>query len=184
MLIKNNRNHLNPACPILANRTWLQLIHEIDNSDFKIALHVVNDAASAYKGIIPSDCWKEPYMSEQEFMEEAVQGVRFYGYFEDGLLLGVMGIQQSKDVTLIRHAYVLTECHRKGIGEKLLKFLIGMAGTKDILVGTWTDAWWAVRFYKKNGFKSLHSESINALEKYWNIPRRQAECSLVLKLIR
>jgi GNAT superfamily N-acetyltransferase len=160
------------------------MIREIYNSEFKTALLVINDAALAYRGVIPEDCWKQPYMSEDEFVEEVEQGVRFYGYFEDETLLGIMGIQRSKEVTLIRHAYVLTKCQRRGVGKELLKRLIEMAETEEILVGTWADAWWATGFYEKSGFKSLCGESFNMLKKYWNIPFRQAECSVVLKLIR
>jgi GNAT superfamily N-acetyltransferase len=157
------------------------LIRKIPPSELGSILSVVNDAAQAYKGVIPADMWKEPYMTAQELKEELERGVEFYGYFENERLLGVMGIQPVKDVTLIRHAYVLTDYQRRGIGEKLLKHLIALAQTRDILVGTWTAAWWAVRFYEKNDFQLVPRESRSNLRQYWSIPDRQAETSVVLK---
>jgi GNAT superfamily N-acetyltransferase len=132
--------------------------------------------------VIPTEVWKEPYMTVGELKEELERGVEFYGWFENGVLVGVMGIQPVKDVTLIRHAYVLTSNQRKGIGEKLLKHLLGLAQTKDVLVGTWAAAWWAVQFYQKNGFRLVPLESRNKLRQHWSIPDRQAETSVVLKL--
>ncbi len=153
-------------------------------SSFKQAdiLAVINDAAQAYKGVIPPDCYHEPYMSPQELSEELARGVEFYGYKQDGNLLAVMGIQRVKDVTLIRHAYVLTSQQRGGIGKKLLCHLLALAGTSQVLVGTWTAAWWAVQFYEKNGFQAIPKESRTHLRQYWTISDRQAETSIVLKL--
>jgi GNAT superfamily N-acetyltransferase len=152
-------------------------------SEFEEAVKVINDAAQAYKGVIPADRWKEPYMPASEFKLEAEGGVEFYGWKENGALVAVMGIQLVNDVTLIRHAYVLTAHQRRGIGEKLLKHLLGLATTSTVLVGTWEATWWAVRFYEKHGFRLLPTEEKDRLlRKYWNIPERQIETSVVLKL--
>ena len=114
------------------------MIRKVVPSEFKLVLSVVNDAAQAYKGVIPDDCWKEPYMTSQELWEEVERGVDFYGNFENDRLIAVMGIQAVNNVTLIRHAYVLTSCQLRGFGEKLLRHLINLAETKEVLVGTWT----------------------------------------------
>jgi GNAT superfamily N-acetyltransferase len=152
-------------------------------SDSDSILKVVNDAAQAYKDVIPSDRWKDPYMSSEELKKELESGVEFYGWEENDTLLGVMGIQPVKDTTLIRHSYVLTKHQRKGIGEKLLNHIKNLAKTSEILVGTWQDATWAVRFYEKHGFKLVSSkEKDKLLRKHWNIPDRQIETSVVLKL--
>jgi GNAT superfamily N-acetyltransferase len=152
-------------------------------SDSDSISKVVNDAAQAYKDVIPSDRWKEPYMSSEELRKEIENGVEFYGWEENDTLLGVMGIQPVKDTTLIRHSYVLTKHQRRGIGEKLLNHLKNLAKTSEILVGTWQDATWAVRFYEKHGFKLVSSkEKDKLLRKYWNIPERQIETSVVLKM--
>jgi GNAT superfamily N-acetyltransferase len=152
-------------------------------SDSDSISKVVNDAAQAYKGVIPSDRWNDPYMSSEELKKEIENGVEFYGWKENDTLLGVMGIQPVEDTTLIRHSYVLTKHQRKGIGEKLLNHLKNLAETSEILVGTWQDATWAVRFYEKHGFKLVSSkEKDRLLRKYWNIPDRQIETSVVLKL--
>ncbi len=128
------------------------MIRKLTNTDFQEIITVINDAATAYKGKIPADRWKEPYMDAQEIKEEIQNGVQFYGYVENNNLIAVMGIQLVNDVTLIRHAYTLTSHQRKGIGEKLLKHLLILAQTTRILVGTWEDAQWAVKFYEKHGF--------------------------------
>ena len=151
--------------------------------DFDCILNVVNDAAEAYKGVIPRDRWNEPYMSADELRQEIQDGVEFYGWMEDNVLVGVMGIQSFGDVALIRHAYVLTNRQRKGIGEKLLNQLLSLAQTSMVLVGTWEAANWAVRFYEKHGFKLVPTQEKNRLlRKYWKIPDRQVETSVVLKL--
>ena len=160
-----------------------QMISRLQPTEFKSILHVVNDAAEAYRGVIPEDRWKEPYMPAEELSEEIENGVEFHGWKEDGVLVGVMGIQPVNDVTLIRHAYVLTSRQRRGIGEKLLMHLLSMARTSEVLVGTWEAASWAVRFYEKHGFRLVSKEEKNRLlRKYWNIPERQVETSVVLKL--
>jgi GNAT superfamily N-acetyltransferase len=153
-------------------------------SDFDAILKVTNDAAQAYKGVIPDDRWKEPYMSAEELRGEIEAGVRFFGWLEGEHLLGITGIQSLKDTTLIRHAYVLPGYQRQGIGTKLLEYLIGLAETPEILVGTWADATWAIRFYEKDGFKLVSPrEKDRLLRTYWNIPERQVETSVVLRTI-
>jgi len=160
------------------------MIRSLLPSDFDAILKVINDAAQAYQGVIPDDRWKEPYMSAGELREEIEAGVRFYGCVEGGHLLGVAGIQALEDTTLIRHTYVLPGCQRKGIGKRLLKYLIGLAQTPEVLVGTWVDATWAIRFYEKHGFKLVSSrEKDRLLRTYWNIPERQIETSVVLRTI-
>jgi len=161
------------------------MISKLATSDFQAILTVVNDAAIAYKGKIPSDRWKEPYMPAQELKEEIEGGVQFYGLKDNNVLVAVMGIQLVKDVTLIRHAYVLTSYQRKGYGGKLLKHLLALAETPAVYVGTWEAANWAIKFYQKNGFKLVSKEEKNKLlKKYWSIPERQVETSVVLELKR
>ena len=124
-------------------------------------------------------------MPAQELKEEIQSGVQFYGWKENNVLLAVMGIQLVNDVTLIRHAYVLTSQQRKGLGENLLNYLLGLAQTSEVYVGTWEAAAWAVNFYEKHGFKLVSTEEKNKLlKKYWNIPERQVETSVVLELKR
>jgi len=158
------------------------MIRSLLPADFDAILEVINDAAQAYKGVIPDDRWKEPYMSTDELREEIEAGVRFIGWVEGGHLLGVAGIQALEDTTLIRHAYVLTKCQRKGIGTRLLEYLTDLAETPEVLIGTWADATWAIRFYEKHGFKLVSSrEKDRLLRTYWNIPERQIETSVVLR---
>jgi GNAT superfamily N-acetyltransferase len=140
----------------------------------------VNDAAQAYRGIIPADRWKEPYMPVEELRHEIADGVTFWGEELEGRLVGVMGIQDVDDVTLIRHAYVRTACRSQGIGGRLLAHLRTLS-RRPILMGTWADAVWAVRFYEKHGFRLVTpAEKDRLLRKYWNIPERQVETSVVL----
>ena len=158
------------------------MICKLTNNHFQAILTVINDAATAYRGKIPDDRWKEPYMSSEELKEEIQSGVQFYGYLENNVLIAVMGIQPVVDVTLIRHAYTLTSHQRKGIGEKLLNRLLKLARTDRILVGTWESASWAIKFYEKHGFKLLSRQETNRLlKKYWQIPERQVETSIVLE---
>jgi GNAT superfamily N-acetyltransferase len=141
---------------------------------------IINDAAQAYKGVIPEDRWQEPYMPIEELKHEIVDGVEFWGYEEAGDLIGVMGLQEKGDVYLIRHAYVDTRSQNHGIGRELLRHLEQMTD-KPILVGTWADATWAIRFYEKNGYRLLsRSETERLLKKYWKIPERQVVTSVVL----
>jgi GNAT superfamily N-acetyltransferase len=178
-----SRNTSQEVCtPLLP--VSIRMIRSLLPSDFDAILKVINDAAQAYKGIIPNDRWKEPYMSAEELKEEIEAGVRFFGWMEGGHLLGVAGIQALKATTLIRHAYVLPGCQRGGTGTRLLEYLMGLAETSEILVGTWADATWAIRFYEKHGFKLVSSrEKDRLLRTYWNIPERQIETSVVLRTI-
>ena len=160
----------------------MQKIKELSLEHSATILDIINDAASAYKGIIPGDRWKEPYMSAKELANEIRAGVRFYGWFEDGSMLGVAGIQNVSSCDLIRHCYVRTGYQRRGIGGALLQHLLSLVHTSLILVGTWEDATWAVRFYERHGFALVsRDEKDILLQDYWNIPRRQIETSVVLK---
>jgi len=151
----------------------------IDN-DFEAILQIINDASEAYRGIIPVDRWHEPYMPREELRAEVSAGVAFLGYEKDGELAGVMGTQNVQDVTLIRHSYVRTVQRGQGIGGELLDRIMGQA-TKPVLIGTWADAVWAVRFYGNHGFKVVSTqEKETLLRKYWNVPDRQIETSVVL----
>jgi len=155
-------------------------IRPCEERDFHILYEIINDAAVAYRGIIPPDRWKEPYMSTDELRHEIEEGVLFWGYEEDGALIGVMGIQDVQDVTLIRHAYVRTARRSQGIGGKLLS-LLKRKTAHPILVGTWATAVWAVRFYEKHGFRLVSPEEKDRLlKRYWSIPERQIETSVVL----
>lgn len=159
------------------------MIIKLNPTEYQAILDVVNDAAQAYKGVIPPDQWREPYMTTEEIKEELKNGVNFYGWKGNNVLTAVMGIQPINNVTLIRHAYVLTNRQRTGIGGKLLKHLLNLAKTPEILVGTWEAAYWAIRFYEKRGFKLLpKQETDKLLRKHWNITERQIETSVVLKL--
>ncbi|WP_293945635.1 MULTISPECIES: GNAT family N-acetyltransferase [unclassified Sphingobacterium] len=156
------------------------MIQKSQQSDFNTIYEIINDASLAYKGKIPHDRWKEPYMDESELREQIADGVEFWCYHQNAAIIGVMGIQHRSDVTLIRHAYVRTIARNKGIGGKLLKHLSSLTA-KPILIGTWADATWAIGFYVKNGFRQVtHLEKEFLLRKYWNIPPRQIETSVVL----
>jgi len=156
------------------------MIRRCDDRDFEVVWAVINDAARAYEGIIPSDRWKTPYMSKHELQEEIDDGIAFWGYEEEGKLIGVMGIQDVEDVTLIRHAYVRPERQGEGIGGRLLTQLRGQTD-RPILIGTWADAVWAIRFYEEHGFRLVSpDEKTRLLRRYWSIPDRQVETSVVL----
>jgi GNAT superfamily N-acetyltransferase len=149
-------------------------------TDFNTIFEIINDAAQVYKGIIPEDRWNEPYMHFEELRNEIEDGVVFWGWENDGQLIGVMGIQDKDEVTLIRHAYVLTRSQKLGIGTKLLQHLEMMI-EKPILIGTWATAAWAISFYEKNGYRLASDEDKNRLlRKYWSIPERQVMTSVVL----
>ena len=143
---------------------------------------MINDAAIKYTGVIPDNCWHEPYMSEQELVNEFTDGVRMFGYNRNNKLVGVVGIQEIKDVILIRHAYTLTPYQGKGAGGALLKYLLKRNQNSNLLVGTWQKATWAIRFYEKFGFV-LHAkkQSAQLLKKYWKIALKQIENSVVLE---
>jgi len=141
---------------------------------------IINDAAQAYRGVIPTDRWHDPYMTREALAHEIEQGVVFSGFEEEGQLLGVMGLQPVKDVTLIRHAYVTSARRGEGIGGKLLGHLLERT-PGPILVGTWAAAEWAIRFYEKHGFRQVsQAEKNRLLRTYWSIPERQVETSVVL----
>jgi N-acetylglutamate synthase-like GNAT family acetyltransferase len=149
-------------------------------SDVSDIFVIVNDAARAYQGVIPADRWHEPYMPLSQLQEEINRGVEFWGYEQNHRLVGVMGMQPVKDVTLIRHAYVKTAMRHRGIGGQLLIHLLERIEGR-ILVGTWQAADWAIRFYEKHGFQLVGEEEKNRLlGKYWQIPERQIETSVVL----
>lgn len=156
------------------------MILKCEERDFKQIYEIINDAASAYRGVIPADSWHEPYMTEDELKRQIDEGVQFWSYIEDGKIIGVMGIQQKTGVTLIRHSYVSTRNRKKGVGSKLLEHLCTKS-TTPVLIGTWADATWAIEFYQKHGFRLLpKEEKNNLLRKYWTIPDRQIEASVVL----
>jgi GNAT superfamily N-acetyltransferase len=156
------------------------MIRPCRDTEFDLIHAIINDAALAYKGVIPADCWKEPYMTEEELRHEIGQGVVFWGEEEAGELVAVMGIQDVRDVTLIRHAYVRTTKRNQGIGGRLLSFLQGQT-QRPILIGTWADAAWAVCFYEKRRFRLVSPEEKDRLlKKYWRVSQRQIEASVVL----
>jgi N-acetylglutamate synthase-like GNAT family acetyltransferase len=156
------------------------LIRESCEADSAAILAIVNAAAQAYRGVIPADRWREPYMPPDELEREIADGVVFWVAEEDGRLLGVMGIQDKGEVTLVRHAYVTPTVQRKGVGTSLLRHVQSLTG-KPVLIGTWADASWAIEFYRRNGFTvvpSTYKDSL--LLRYWSIPARQVETSVVL----
>ena len=150
------------------------------SADVQEMAAIINDAAVAYKGVIPADRWHEPYMPREELEQELAAGVQFVGYVAKGVLLGVMGIQEVKDVTLIRHAYVQTIARNRGVGGKLLACLRGQTH-RPVLIGTWSAATWAIRFYERHGFTVVTEREKNLLlKKYWTVPDRQIATSVVL----
>jgi len=156
------------------------MIRRCHEEDFEAIYEIVNDAATAYRGVIPADCWTEPYMPREELRDEIAAGIDFWGYEEDGSLAGVMGIQNVRDVTLIRHAYVRTASQRRGIGVALLESLNARTD-RPVLIGTWADAAWAIRFYEKHGFTLVSPEEKDRLLRaYWTVSDRQIETSVVL----
>ena len=156
------------------------MIRRCDGRDFEVIWAIINDGAQAYKGTIPADRWTEPYMSREKLQKEIDAGVVFWGYEEERELAGVMGIQEVRDVTLVRHAYVRTSSQKQGIGGKLLSHLRELA-SRPILIGTWADAAWAIQFYERHGFQLVGGEEKDQLLKqYWTIPERQIDTSVVL----
>ena len=155
------------------------LIRKSAEADLAAMLAIVKDAAQAYRGVIPADRWREPYMPADELAEEIASGVVFWVAEEEGRLLGVMGIQDKEAVALVRHAYVAPTLQRKGVGTRLLRHVQGIAD-KPILIGTWADAS-AIEFYRRNGFSVVpNSHKDRLLRTYWSIPARQIETSVVL----
>ncbi|MED5017337.1 GNAT family N-acetyltransferase [Paenibacillus chibensis] len=156
------------------------MIRLCDSRDDQAIFDIINDASQAYRGVIPEDRYHEPYMSEDELAQEIEDGVVFWGYEEDGRLVGVMGNQNKGDVALIRHAYVKSSHRQGGIGTKLLHHLMSLED-RPVLIGTWAAAVWAISFYEKNGFRRVSSaEKETLLRQYWNVPDRQIETSVVL----
>ena len=156
------------------------MIRRCDEGDFETIWTIVNDGAQAYKGIIPADRWTEPYMSREKLRHEIDDGVVFWACEDDGVVAGVMGLQHVLDVTLIRHAYVRGNSQQRGIGGRLLSHLREMT-SRPVMIGTWADAVWAIRFYERHGFHVVEAqEKDRLLKKYWNVPDRQIETSVVL----
>lgn len=156
------------------------MIRKCTDLDLAEMYAIINDAAQAYKGIIPDDCWREPYMSMDELRAEIRDGVEFWGLEENGKLTGVMGIQDKVTVALIRHAYVRTEHRNRGVGTQLLRHLESLTN-KPILIGTWAATRWAIHFYERNGYRLLSRQDIDRLlRQYWRIPERQIITSVVL----
>lgn len=156
------------------------MIRQCDASDLEAIYTIINDAAEAYRSVIPVDRWHEPYMNRDQLVGEIGDGVIFLGAEQEGQLNGVMGIQDKGDVTLIRHAYVRTGIQKQGIGSLLLHHIERLT-EKPILIGTWEDATWAISFYHRNGYQLVTQEEKNRLlKKYWSIPERQIETSVVL----
>ena len=158
------------------------MITEYTKKDVSNILSVINNAALKYKGIIPDDCWHEPYMSQQELLNEFDSGVRMFGYKKDNILVGVMGIQELNNVTLIRHAYTFSTYQGMGIGKLLLQYLFKINKSSILYVGTWQDATWAIQFYEKFGFV-IHKrkQTIELLKKYWEVSLKQIQNSVVLE---
>jgi GNAT superfamily N-acetyltransferase len=156
------------------------LIRAMRESDLVAAMTIINNAARAYRGVIPADRWHEPYMPQDELEQELADGVVFWVADEDGALLGVMGAQDKGEVALVRHAYIAPTVQRKGVGTTLLRHIESLA-SKPILIGTWADASWAIEFYRRNGYTVVSNEQKDRLlRKYWAIPVRQIDTSVVL----
>jgi len=156
------------------------MIRRCSGDDLDAVFTIINNAAQAYRGVIPEDCWHEPYMGRDELVSEIADGVVFWGLEREGALVGVMGIQDKGDVALIRHAYVQTSERRSGIGGKLLEHLERNTA-KPILIGTWAAASWAIRFYEKHGYRLVAArEKDRLLARYWRVSPRQVETSVVL----
>lgn len=158
----------------------MTIIRKSEPADFAGVLAIINDAAEAYRGVIPADRWHEPYMPADELASEMAGGVVFWVAEQDGRLTAVMGIQDKGDVALVRHAYVAPTTQRTGVGTRLLRHVEGLVD-KPILIGTWAAASWAIEFYRRNGFSVVPSDQKDRLlQTYWSIPARQIETSVVL----
>tara|TARA_Y100000748_G_C15215456_1_gene379094 strand:- start:76 stop:558 length:483 start_codon:yes stop_codon:yes gene_type:complete len=158
------------------------MISEYTKSNASKILHIINQASLRYKGVIPNDCWHEPYMSKNELIDEFNDGLCMYGYHDRNKLIGVIGIQKVKDVLLIRHAYTLTSYQNKGAGSSMIEYLLKKNQNSRLLIGTWKNAEWAIRFYEKFGFIMHAKEQSNLLlKKYWKISSKQIKNSVVLE---
>lgn len=158
----------------------MAVIRKSREADLAAMLAIVNAAAQAYRGVIPADQWREPYMPRDELENEIAHGIIFWVAEEGASLLGIMGIQDKGEVALVRHAYVTPTLQRKGVGTSLLHHVQALT-SKPVLIGTWADASWAIEFYRRNGFTvvpSTHKDSL--LRRYWSISPRQVETSVVL----
>lgn len=156
------------------------MIRRCSDADVPAIDAIINEAAGVYHGAIPADCWREPYMRRADLVEEIAAGVQFWGWEEDGRLVGIMGLQHARDVTLIRHAYVRPSHQGRGIGGALLTRLAAET-SGPLLIGTWAAAGWAIRFYERHGFSAVEgAEKDRLLGTYWNISPRQRETSVVL----
>jgi len=156
------------------------MIYKCTSNDENQIYGIINEAAMAYEGVIPADCYHQPYMPLEELKHEMAR-MTFYGWKTDGEMVGVMGIEPIKDVTLIRHAYVLPNWQKQGIGSKIFNYCKELVNTSRLLVGTWADVYWAIDFYKKLGFE-LTTDKDNLLKTYWDISQRQIETSVVLAM--
>ncbi|MBC8295508.1 MAG: GNAT family N-acetyltransferase [Pelagibacterales bacterium] len=158
------------------------MITEYMKKDVSNILSVINNAALKYKGVIPDNCWYEPYMSEEELLNEFDSGVRMFGYKKNNILVGVMGIQELKDITLIRHAYTFSTYQGMGIGKLLLQYLFRINKSSILYVGTWKEATWAIQFYEKFGFVThKRKKTIELLKKHWKVSLTLIENSVVLE---
>ena len=156
------------------------LIRKSEGPDSASILAIINDAAQAYRGVIPADRWHEPYMPADQLAQEIAAGVVFWVAEKEGRVVGVMGIQDKGDVALVRHAYVSTALRRKGVGTRLLHHVKALT-RKPMLIGTWATASWAIDFYRRNGFTVVSDgDKDRLLRTYWSIPERQIETSVVL----
>ena len=157
------------------------MIRPCTEADLTRIFQIINQAATAYRGAIPDDCYHEPYMPLEELLAESRE-MTFFGWEESGGLVGIMGYQpigKPPAVTLIRHAYVLPDQQRAGVGSALLRHLMGLTTTPRLLVGTWASSSWAIAFYERHGFRLLPDGDL-LLRAYWHIPDRQRETSVVL----
>ncbi len=160
------------------------MIRKSVDNDFTAMLAIINDAARAYRGVIPADRWHEPYMPADELSEEIASGVVFWVAEREGQLAGLMGIQDKGEVALVRHAYVASNTQKTGVGTTLLRHVRSLTD-KPILIGTWAAASWAIEFYRRNGFTVVSiAQKDHLLRKYWSIPVRQVETSVVLADLR
>jgi N-acetylglutamate synthase-like GNAT family acetyltransferase len=156
------------------------MIRRCTQADIPAIDAIINEAADAYRGVIPADCWHEPYMSRTALEAEIAAGVNFWGWEESGALVGVMGLQKVRDAMIVRHAYVRTAHQGRGIGGTLLTELASQVAGQ-LLVGTWAAAEWAIRLYERHGFRLVSTEEKDRLlATYWSIPSRQRETSVVL----